>query len=160
MHFQLVKVVLGSDVDGLGSAGDLVEVKPAYAENNIFAKNLGSIATKEMIAKIAEEQEAKAAAAAAALKKASKDKQAIDAKYGKAGLIQEVQVDADGNPKAPITIADVSADLSRAGFPVDAAAVEMPDIAVLGSEVAKIHLHPDVTVMLKVSVLKSKIVFV
>jgi len=157
---KLVKVVLESDVDGLGLAGDLVEVKPAYADNFIVAKKLGSVASQETIAKIAEDQAAKATAAAAALKKASKDKQAIDAKYGKAGLVQEVQVDADGNPKAPVTINDVAADLSRAGFAVDAAAIEMPDITILGSEVAKIHLHPDVTVMLKVNVLKSKIVFV
>merc|ERR1712032_1190666 len=46
---KLVKVLLTADIEGLGKEGTIVEVKPAYAENFILAKRLGSKASQQMI---------------------------------------------------------------------------------------------------------------
>merc|ERR1712087_834383 len=86
------------------------------------------------------------AAAAAALKKAKDVMQAVQSRYGNNGLVLEVQVNADGQLKEAVTTADVASDLARASVAgVEAADIEMEDISELGSNMAKITLHPDVS---------------
>ena len=53
------QVVLSEDVKGLGRAGDLVAVKPAYAQNFLVSKGLGQVATPDMLKKIAQEVRAR-----------------------------------------------------------------------------------------------------
>ena len=154
---KTVTVILDADVEGLGAKGSLVDVKPAYAENFIISKGMGSKASKELIEQIAEQAKAAADKAAAAKKKAEEGRALIQEKFGK-GLQIDVQV-ADGVPKEAVTSADVAADLSRAGVKVDAADVMMADQTELGSVVAEVVLHPDVSASVKVIVAKSKITF-
>ena len=40
------KVILTHEVDGLGSAGDVVDVKPGYARNFLFRRGLATQWTK------------------------------------------------------------------------------------------------------------------
>jgi hypothetical protein len=49
------QVILTGDIKGLGSAGDLVAVKPAYAQNFIVSKGLGKMATPEKLKEIADQ---------------------------------------------------------------------------------------------------------
>merc|ERR1712113_13841 len=99
-------------------------------------------------------------AAAAALKKAKDVKQAVQSRYGNNGLVVEVQVNSDGQPKEAVTTADVAADLARASAAeVEATDIEMEDISEIGSNMATITLHPDVSFNLKIVVEKSKITF-
>lgn len=157
---KLVSVVLDADVDGLGEKGSLVEVKPAYAENFLVAQSLGSIATKEMLERIAAEVAEAAAAEAAAKAKAEATKEAVKAKYGSSGMTIEAQVGDGSLLKEPITSADVSEMLKRAAsVTVEPEAIMLPDMTELGSEIAELKLHPSVRMSLKVDVIKSKITF-
>ena len=107
-------VLLEKDAEGLGVAGDLVEVKPAYAENFLVSKGVGIIATKEMIDKATAELEAKAAAAAAALKAAKDMAEKISSKFGKSGLKYEVQVAQDGTIKDVVTSVQIANEVRLA----------------------------------------------
>jgi hypothetical protein len=51
----LAQVVLTGDIKGLGSAGDLVAVKPAYAQNFLITKGLGKMATPDVLKRIEDE---------------------------------------------------------------------------------------------------------
>ena len=156
----MVSVVLDADVDGLGAKGELVEVKPAYAENFIVSKGLGSIASKELMAQMAKEAEEAAAKAAAAKKHATEGRDTLQQKFGKTGIKTEVQVGADSKITDTFTSEDVAEALSRAGVKVDASSIQLPEVTEVGSFVAEVTLHPDVTMSIKVAVEKSKITFV
>ena len=157
---KMVKVLLSSDVDGLGPKGTLVEVKSAYAQNVLVPKKLGAVPTKEMLEQLAEEQAAAAEAAKAAKKSAEADKANLQQKYGK-GLIYEVQVDkSTGLPLSAVTSANIAAELaSRANVKLEPESISMDEIATLDSAVATVQLHPEVSMSLKVVVEKSKITF-
>lgn len=156
---KMITVVLEADIEGLGSKGELAEVKPAYAENFLVAKGMGSIASKELIKQLEEEAAAAAAAAAAQKKKATDDKVALDQKFGKAGMKTEVQV-KDGEVQDTVDSETVAAMLTRAGIAVDSSAIEMPEVKDLGSVLVEVKLHPEVSATVKLNVEKSKITLV
>ena len=152
-----VTVVLEREVEGLGAAGELVEVKPAYAENFIVAKGIGSIASKELIAKIQADIEEEKAKALKAKKVAEEKKEMLMSKYAK-GLVTEVQM-KDGKIAEPVDAAAVAKMLARAGVAVEAGDIVMPEVTELGSVLAEVTMHPEVTHTIKIDVQKSKITF-
>merc|ERR1719163_2762333 len=104
-----------------------------------------------MIEQATAEAAVKAAAAAAALQAAREVEAALATKFGKGGLKYEVQVDrATGTSKETITSVEIAKELGRKGITVSAADIAMPEMNELGSTLAKVHLHPEVTTMLKV----------
>lgn len=157
---KMVKVLLSTDVEGLGLKGTVVEVKSAYAQNVLVPKQLGAVPTKEMLEQLAEEQAKAAEAAKAAKKTAEADKARLQQKYSK-GMIYEVQVDkGTGLPLSPVTSASVAAELAAAAkLKVAPESIQMDDISTLDSAVATVQLHPEVSMSLKVVVEKSKITF-
>ena len=156
----MIDVLLEADVAGLGEKGSLVQVKPAYAENFIVSKGLGSVASKEIIERITEERAAAEAAAKAAKTRAEQGATELLAKFGKVGIVEEVQVSADGVISPIIDSRVVAEAISRSGVSVEASDVLMPEVVELGSVVAEVTLHPEVTTKIKVVVEKSKITFV
>ena len=125
-----VKVMLEKDVSGLGVAGSIVEVKPAYAENFIVSNGMGVKATKDMLERVAKEEAEAAAKAKAAKAKAEEDRQTLQAKFGNKGLIIDKQVDKEGEIDSSVTAGSVCAELVRAGVAIEEKNVEMPDITV------------------------------
>ena len=154
-----VAVLLNAVVEGLGASGALVNVKPAFAENMLVRKGLGSIASREMIDRANAEAAAAAASAAVAKKYAEEAKQTLQTKFG-AGLVIEAQVDKEGALKEVITAEMLANQLTRAGVKIEADAIQMADQTELGSVVAELTLHPEVSASVKVVVEKSKIVLV
>lgn len=154
-----VTVLLEKDADGLGAAGDLVDVKPAYAENFLVARGVGVIASSEIIEQKKAEAEAAMEAAISARKTADKAKEAINAKYGKAGMTYEVQVTKDGAIDGAVTSASIASELARAAIKVAADDIVMPEVSELGPVLAEVTLHPEVSATVKVNIVKSKITF-
>jgi len=71
-------VVLTVVVDGLGKPGDLVAVKPAYAQNFLISKGLGKLATPAMRKEISEQAAADKASKAAGLAEDEEKKKTIE----------------------------------------------------------------------------------
>ena len=71
-------MVLTAVVDGLGKPGDLVSVKPAYAQNFLLSKGLGKLATPAMLKEISEQVAADKASKAAGLAEAEEKKKTIE----------------------------------------------------------------------------------
>mmetsp|Transcript_19790 Transcript_19790/g.50370 ORF Transcript_19790/g.50370 Transcript_19790/m.50370 type:complete len:157 (-) Transcript_19790:562-1032(-) len=156
----MITVILGADVEGLGEKGSLVEVKPAYAENFLISKGLGEKASTELIEKVEAEQKEAAAAAAAAKKVAMSSKDALSQKFGSKGLVVEVQMSKEGEITTEVTSSLIASAISRGGVQVEASCISIPEITELGSVIAEVDLHPEVSTSVKVVVEKSKIVFV
>lgn len=156
---KLIPILLVDDVDGVGIKGDIVEMKPAYAENTIISKRLGIKATKEQVEQAEADKLAKEAAVAAALKSAEGAKQMIATRFGSSGVVIERMFTVHGEMSGgPVTAAEVSDVLKRAGADVELVKVVMDPIDTIGdSTVAAIELHPEVTTTVKVVLQKSKI---
>lgn len=153
-----ITILLEKDAEGLGAAGDLVEVKPAYAENFLVARGVGVFASIAVIEQKKAEAEAALEKAIAARKLADKAKETINDKYGKGGMVYEVQV-KDGAIDGSVTSDDIAKELDRLGVKVTAADIAMPEVTELGSVIAEVALHPEVSATVKVNVEKSKITF-
>lgn len=156
---KLITILLEADVEGVGLKGEIIEVKPAYGENTIIAKGLGSKATKEQIQQAEADKLAKEAAALAAKKRAEDAKQTIFTKYGNKGLVIErmfsLQGEMDGGA---VTAEEVANVLKSAGVAIEPANVTMDPIEAIGdSAVAAVNLHPEVSTSVKVVLQKSKI---
>ena len=52
-----MKIILISDYDGLGKAGDLIDVKPGFARNKLLPDGFALRASKKNIALIEERKE-------------------------------------------------------------------------------------------------------
>lgn len=121
-----VVVLLSEDIKGIGKKGELVNVKPAYAENFITSKGLGKVATPDVLASL-EREKAEAAAAAIAAKE---DAEALQAKLGevfKEGLIIKKKVGPSGEIFGKVTknlLAQVINE--RAGTKLDGRQITVP----------------------------------
>merc|ERR1719453_2099666 len=118
---------------------------------------MGSIASQEMLQRIATEK-AEAEAAAKAAKQSAVDLRAtLMEKFGK-GLKTEVQVNPDGQLAETLTSKDLEMEIKRrGGITFDPSVViEMPEATELGDVVAELTLHPEVSLTMKMTVEKSK----
>lgn len=153
---KMVQVVLSAPIQGLGKAGELVSVKPAYADNFIINKGLGSIATPEKLKELAVAA-ADAAAAAAAAKQAALDADAtIQAVFGQQGCFIKKNVGPDGAIFGSVTAAELAEAIrERSGVSVDKKTISIPSISSVGSVMADIQIHKEVSSKLKVVVVSA-----
>ncbi|MDO5717392.1 MAG: 50S ribosomal protein L9 [Tissierellia bacterium] len=148
-----MKVILKSDVKGLGKAGELVDAKTGYARNFLFPRKLAVEATPENKAEWEKEQEelkkkrAEERAEAEKLKeKLEKGSVKINAKAGKGDRIF-----------GSITSQDI-ADAIKAqnGIEIDKKKVELKDnIKEVGEYTVQVRVYPELTASVKVLVDKE-----
>ena len=152
-----VSVLLSSDVKNLGRKGEVVSVKPAYAENMLVRTGLGQLATPEILAELEKSNLAAAEAAAAAKAKAVEARAALEKAFGDEGGSITKNVGPDGalfGSVTPTEVAELIAQL--AGVSVEKKdVIECPDIKAVGSGVAKVRLHKEVVCQLKINVVAA-----
>ena len=144
-----MKVLFLQETDG-ARAGDVKEVSPGYARNFLFPKKLAIVADERVVDQIKQKEEATRRRAEKALAEARDIEQRLRritvTLYSKAG--------EGGRLFGSVTNADVAQQLKReAGIDVDKRKIEVePAIKSLGPHEVTVHLHPDVTAMLRVVV--------
>ena len=148
-----VEVVLNALVKGVGAKGELVKVKPAYAENVLVPQGLATVATPEVLAKIKADEEAAAAAAIAARETAEENLSVLNSVFGDGGLRLQKKCGPTGAIFGKITAAEVAASIKeKTGIELDKRTISMPPLAAVGTGVAQIKLHREVTMKLKLVV--------
>jgi large subunit ribosomal protein L9 len=153
---KTVQVVLASKVSGLGKEGELVTVKAAYAQNFIIAKGLGAIATKEVLARIAADEAQRSADAAAAKQAAADAEAAMGTVFGGQGLFIKKKVGPDGALFGSVTASEIAEMIEqRAGVKVDKRHIEVPQLSHVGTAVADVQLHKEITAKLKICVVPA-----
>ncbi len=137
-----MKLILTSEVEGLGAPGDIVEVKDGYGRNYLIPQGFAMPWTKG-----GEKQ-------VVAIKRARDAREIRDLGHAK-----EVKVQLEGltvvvNAKAgetgklfgSVTNADVVTAVRKAGGPLlDKRAVDVAAVKTLGSYSARVRVHPEVT---------------
>ena len=147
-----MEVILLDSVQKLGNRGQTVKVKPGFARNYLFPRNLALPAT-EGNKKVFQEKERhlikrdiEAAGAA----------RARAAKLGELSVSISVQVGEEDKMYGSVTSLDIVRKLHEQGHEVDRRELMLDDpIKALGEYIVDLRLHRDVTTPVKVRVVKE-----
>jgi large subunit ribosomal protein L9 len=144
-----MEVILREDVPSLGKAGQIVKVKPGYARNFLFPKNLAYEATEGNKKRIAAEQAAHAAKRAAEKREA----EAVAARIGAATVVITAKAGDEGKLFGSIGGNDIAAALAKMGHAVDKRRIDLEHpIKAVGEYTVPLKLHAEVTARIKVTV--------
>ena len=145
-----MKVILQKDINGLGDAGEVKEVKDGYARNFLLPRKL-VLPAHTGSARALEHQQRLLSL------KAERRKKAMQELAGKMQSVQEVEVGVMVGAKqklfGSVTPLMVSKALEEKGYSIDKRKIDLPDsIRALGSYKARIKLAEGITVPLTVNV--------
>jgi len=148
-----MKLILTTDVPGLGAPGEVVEVRDGYGRNFLLPQGKAIAATKGAEKQVATIKRAQLAREIRGNEHANEVKQALEKMSGK--LTITARTTADGAKLfGSITAIDVAAAIKAAGGPVlDRRTIETGGhIKTVGSHPVSVKLHPGVTAELSVQV--------
>ena len=147
-----VQLLLIQTVEHLGKQGEVVEVKPGYANNFLLPQGLATIANnhhRRMVekhrARLAEIEKARLA-----------DLRKLGEEIEKQSITIEANANDEGHLYGSVGPHDISASLKQAGFTItpDQVRLEGP-LKELGLYTVKVHLHADIDAALKVWVVPT-----
>ena len=146
-----MKLILTTDVPGLGAPGDVVEVRDGYGRNFLLPQGKAIAATKGAEKQVATIKRAQLAREIRGTEHANEVKQALE----RLNVAIKARTTADGAKLfGSITAIDVAAAIKAAGGPVlDRRTIETGGhIKSVGSHPVSVKLHPGVTAELTVQV--------
>jgi len=147
-----MEVILLSDVDNVGQAGDVVKVKEGFARNFLIPKKKAVVCTKGN-RKMVEEQKQLVA------RQKEKEKAMLQQLAEKiAGISCTISAQAGEEDKlfGAVTNADIQKALLAEGIDLDKRKILMDEpIKQLGIYTVNIALHPDIQTSVKVWVVKE-----
>ncbi|KJL24649.1 50S ribosomal protein L9 [Microbacterium azadirachtae] len=150
----MAKLILTNEVAGLGSAGDVVEVKNGYARNYLVPQGFAVAWTRGGEKQVEQIQAARKARAIHDLDDAVALKNAIEA----AKVRLAVKAGAEGRLFGSVKTADVAAAVEAAGIgAIDKRKVHITSpIKSVGDHEATVRLHDDVTAVITLQVVAAK----
>lgn len=145
-------VILLQDVEGLGEAGDIVEVKPGYARNYLMPRGLALRASKRNLA-VAEE---KKNVTRARKERANKVNQELADSLAKVELTIEMQVGEEEKLFGSVTTQDIHKALLEKDLDIDRQMILLEEpIRALGVYDIKIKVSSDLQPGIKLYVIKA-----
>lgn len=148
------KVILTNEVSGLGSAGDVVEVKDGYARNYLLPRGFAVLWTKGGEKQVAQIRAAREARALATVEEAQAMKDRLQANPIKIA----VKAGVGGRLFGAVKTSDVAAAVAAAGLgEIDKRKVAFfAPIRSTGNFEATVKLHSDLVATLKLQVVSKK----
>ena len=147
-----MKIILVSDYDGLGKAGDLIDVKPGFARNRLLPEGLALRASKKNIALIEEKKKV----VENSKKREDASQKDLLNKLSKTEVTIEVQVGEEDKMFGSITAIDIQKSLKEKGLVIDRNTIMLDaPIKSLGIFHVKVQLSTDNECDVKVYVIKS-----
>ena len=148
-----MKVILKDDIDKLGSAGEVVEVKAGYGRNYLIPRNLAVLATPahmrnlDLIKKQKDQRDQKRHRAALSEKE----------KLESISITASVQVGEEDRVFGSVTSQTVAELLAAAGHPVDRRKILLEDpIKELGLFTVPVKIGSEVTAEVKLWIVKKE----
>ncbi len=145
-----MQIILLDKVVNLGNLGEVVKVKDGYARNFLIpsgrARRATAVAIKEFEVKRADLEKVAAAKLA--------ESQAQGEKLGGTTVKLTQKAGVDGRLFGSVTNHDISAELTKQGFPVVKSQIRMPNgpLKTVGDHPVTVALHTDVAVDITVTV--------
>ncbi|MEE3257932.1 MAG: 50S ribosomal protein L9 [Candidatus Latescibacterota bacterium] len=147
-----MKVILLKDVESLGSAGEVVQVKDGFGRNFLIPRNEALVATDASVAQF-ESRRKQHAAVADRNRRAA---EALAKKLETDSLTAQVKVGEEDRLFGSVTVQNVAELLEEKGYDIDRRAIHLQDaIRDLGVYNIEVHLHPEVQATVKLWVVKE-----
>lgn len=143
-----MKIILLEDVNKIGKKGEIKEVKDGYAHNFLFPKNLAVPATKQNLAVVEKQKEAK--------KQEEQDRkeeaQAIGKKLTDQQFSFNVKAGEKGRLFGSLTTKEIAAEIEKQfNIKIDKRKLSLDEpIKTLGTYNVKAKLHPEVSFDFKI----------
>ncbi len=150
----MAKLILTNEVQGLGTAGDVVEVKNGYARNFLIPQGFAvawSNGGQKQVDQIKKARESKVLAS-------REEADALKAKLEKAPIRIAVRAGSGGRLFGSVTRSDIVKAIEAAGIPgVDKRAIEIPGaIKAVGDAEVVIAIHDGVSARVTLQVVAEK----
>ena len=146
-----MEVILIKDVEKLGYANDIVNVKPGYANNYLIPQGYAKAATAAARKVLAENLKQRAHKDAKILA----DAQALAEKLANLPLTITVKAE-EGKIFGSVTSADIAEALAAKDITVDRKAISVDSIKTVGEYEATVKLHREVKATVKLSVVAEE----
>jgi len=143
-----MKVILLSDVKGLGKAGDIKEVKDGYARNFLLPRKLAVLATPEAVKEFEAKKAEEEARIKAEIEEINKIKEALESKK----LVIKHRLGANGQLIGAVTNKEIAEKLKEAGFDIEKKQIEHTSIKAPGEYTVDIKFHHGIHAKLPVVV--------
>ena len=144
-----MKLILTHEVTGLGTAGDVVEVKDGYARNFLLPRSLATPWTKGGQKQVDSIRKARETRAIKSLDDAKGLKGQLEARV----LTITARAGAGGRLFGAVSQADVAAAAAAEGLKVDKRTIEFAaPLRTVGDATATVRLHPEVQATVRLAV--------
>jgi large subunit ribosomal protein L9 len=147
-----VKVILIKDIEDLGSAGEVVQVKDGYGRNFLIPRSEALIASDTNVAQFESRRKQHEAVA-------ERDRRAAEViakKLETDSLTAQVKVGEEDRLFGSVTVQNIAELLEAKGYQIERRAIHLEDgIRELGVYNIEVRLHPDVTATVKLWVVKE-----
>jgi large subunit ribosomal protein L9 len=144
-----MKVILTKDMDNLGKAGTLVEVKPGYGRNYLIPRDMAVLATAKNVRQLDHEK-------AGILARSAKQKASMTAQANKLNNVEVKLARKVGEQDklfGSVTSKDVHEALGSSGYELDRRQIHLPEpLKTLGTHEVEVRLHADVSAKVKVTI--------
>jgi large subunit ribosomal protein L9 len=150
----MAKLILTHEVTGLGSAGDVVDVKNGYARNYLVPQGLAILWSRGGEKQVTDIKQARTVRALASLDEA----QALKAKLESVTITVKASAGSEGRLFGSVKTADIAAAVAEAGLgDIDKRTIEIATaIKSTGAYSATVRLHDGVSATLALTVVARK----
>jgi len=147
-----VKVILLKDVESLGSAGEVVQVKSGFARNFLIPQHKALVASDTNVAQF----ESKRKQHEAVSERERRAAETIAKQLEAGSLTAQVRVGEEDRLFGSVTVQNIADLLAEKGYDIDRRAVQLEEpIRALGVYTIDVRLHADVTAKVKLWVVKE-----
>tara|TARA_B100001013_G_scaffold45211_1_gene23835 strand:+ start:830 stop:1273 length:444 start_codon:yes stop_codon:yes gene_type:complete len=145
-------VILLKDLEGFGSEGDTINVKPGFARNYLVPRGLALRASKRNMAVVEEKKYIKEAQE----NRIEKANKILSEKLTKTTITIEVQVGEEERIFGSVTSQDIQGSLEANGISIDRSTILMEEpIKSLGVYNIPVRITADIEADLKVYIIKA-----
>jgi len=147
-----MRLILKSEVPQLGSAGDLVVVKPGYGRNFLIPRGLAIPASEGSVKQLEHQQRI----ADAIRRKQLSGAEALAEKISNTAISIRREAGEDEKLFGSVTKRDIVEALAAEGIELDRRAIQLDDnLRAIGLFTIPVRLHRDVSANLRVYVIRS-----
>ena len=139
-----MEIILKEDIIGLGFKNEIVTVKAGYGRNYLIPFGKCVIASESAKKMLAEELKQKANK----LAKIKAEAEALAEKINAVSLVIATKVSATGQIYGSVNNLQLAEELQKKGIEVNRKVIVIKDVKEVGSYVAQVKLHKDVTASL------------
>ena len=147
-----MKVILLRDVESLGSAGEVVQVKSGFARNFLIPQRQALVASDTNVAQF----ESKRKQHAAVSERERRAAEAVAKRLEADSITAQVRVGEEDRLFGSVTVQNIADLLAEKDYDIDRRAIQLEEpIRALGVYTIEVRLHADVTANVKLWVVKE-----